>query len=50
MITPAGLLDADGVWLTSSVRGLAEIRSIDGATRPPSPATAAIADFLGFPA
>ena len=49
MITPAELITADGVWLTSSVRGPAEIRSIDGAERPPSPFTAAIVDLLGFP-
>jgi len=33
MITPTQLLDTDGVWLTSSVRGLVEIRAIDGEFR-----------------
>jgi 4-amino-4-deoxychorismate lyase len=49
MITPAELADADGVWFLSSVRGPAEIRSIDGVDRAPSPYTSAIVDLLGFP-
>jgi 4-amino-4-deoxychorismate lyase len=49
MIKPAELGQTDGAWLTSSVRGLAEIRSIDGVERPPSPATAKVRDLLGYP-
>jgi len=49
MVTPAELITADGVWLTSSVRGPAEIRAIDGTERPPSPFTSAIVNLLGFP-
>jgi 4-amino-4-deoxychorismate lyase len=48
-VTPAGLRTAGGVWFTSSVRGLAEVRSLDGVPLPPSPHTAAIRDLLGFP-
>jgi 4-amino-4-deoxychorismate lyase len=50
IITPERLRDADGVWFTSSVRGLAEIRAIDGATRKPAEQTARILDLLGFKA
>jgi 4-amino-4-deoxychorismate lyase len=48
MITPDQLLAVDGAWLTSSVRGLAEIRAIDGVTRKPSDQTARVLDLLGF--
>lgn len=41
MVTPAGLHAAAGIWLTSSLRGLVEVRSLDGATRPPAPHTPA---------
>jgi 4-amino-4-deoxychorismate lyase len=50
MITPRQLVDVDGVWLASSVRGLAEVRSIDGVARKPSDDTGRIRDLLGFPA
>ncbi len=51
MATTARLFDAEGVWLTSSVRGVAEIRSIDGVDLPRSETTTAqIQKFLGFPA
>ncbi len=49
MITPAGLRDADGVWLTSSVRGLVAVLSLDGEPLPHSPRTRALQDLLGFP-
>ncbi|MEQ4300872.1 aminotransferase class IV [Plantactinospora sp. B6F1] len=48
MVTPAELRATDGVWFTSSVRGLAEVRQLDGVPLPPSPHTAALADLLGF--
>jgi 4-amino-4-deoxychorismate lyase len=50
MVTPAELVGADGAWLASSVRGLAELRAIDGVPRTPARHTAAIRDLLGFPA
>ncbi|WP_341717821.1 aminotransferase class IV [Micromonospora sp. FIMYZ51] len=49
MITPAGLRDADGVWLTSSVRGLVAVLSLDGEPLPRSPRTPALQELLGFP-
>ncbi|PZF98006.1 aminotransferase class IV, partial [Micromonospora deserti] len=33
LVTPAELAEADGVWLTSSVRGLVEIRTLDAVPR-----------------
>jgi 4-amino-4-deoxychorismate lyase len=49
MITPAGLGGADSVWLTSSVRGPAPIRSLDGTPLPYSEAAARhVQDMLGF--
>ncbi|GIG85429.1 4-amino-4-deoxychorismate lyase [Plantactinospora endophytica] len=50
LVTPAELHTADGVWFSSSVRGLAEIRELDGVPLPVSPHTAALRDLLGFPA
>lgn len=50
LVTPAELAAADGVWLTSSVRGIAEVHSIDGARRPPAPGTADLRELLGYPA
>jgi 4-amino-4-deoxychorismate lyase len=47
MVTPDELRGG-GVWLTSSVRGLAEVRSLDGVALPPSPHTATIRQLLGF--
>jgi 4-amino-4-deoxychorismate lyase len=38
-----------GIWLTSSVRGIAEVRSLDGVPLPPSPHTPALRELLGFP-
>jgi 4-amino-4-deoxychorismate lyase len=49
MITPAALTGSDGAWFTSSVRGLAAIRRLDGATLPyDAEQTARIRDLLGF--
>lgn len=49
MITPDGLRAADGVWFTSSVRGLAPLRALNGAELPASPHTPALHALLGFP-
>lgn len=49
MVRPAELASADGVWLTSSVRGLAAIRELDGTALPVSPHTTRIRDLLGYP-
>ncbi|HEX5596166.1 MAG TPA: aminotransferase class IV [Micromonosporaceae bacterium] len=48
MVTPGVLPKMDGVWFTSSVRGLAEVRCLDGIPLPPSPHTSALRDLLGF--
>jgi 4-amino-4-deoxychorismate lyase len=48
MIRPEELADAEGAWLTSSVRGLAEIRSLDGVARKPAEHTEALAALLGY--
>ena len=48
LITPAQLTDADGAWLISSIRGVAELRAIDGTERPASPLTPAVRRLLGF--
>lgn len=49
MVRPEALLGADGVWLTSSVRGAVAVRSLDGVMLPPSPYTAPIQRLLGHP-
>lgn len=49
MARPGDLPGSDGVWLTSSVRGCAPVRELDGARLPVSPRTAAIQDLLGYP-
>ncbi|MEU8125864.1 aminotransferase class IV [Micromonospora sp. NPDC049049] len=49
MVTPAELHAAEGVWFSSSVRGLAEIRMLDGVRRNPCPRTPALHSLLGFP-
>jgi 4-amino-4-deoxychorismate lyase len=46
---PADLFLADGAWLASSVRGLAEIRAIDGTELPESEHTGRMLELLGFP-
>ncbi|HEY7226266.1 MAG TPA: aminotransferase class IV [Micromonosporaceae bacterium] len=49
LITPAGLAATAGAWLTSSVRGVAAIRTLDGATLPYDPElTERIRTLLGF--
>ncbi|MET8833403.1 aminotransferase class IV [Micromonospora sp. NPDC004540] len=48
--TPTDLHEADAIWLTSSLRGLAEIRSLDKTPRPRSPQTPALLTLLGFEA
>ncbi len=49
MITPAELAAADGAWLTSSVRGIAAIRSLDGAgLAAPVETTTRLRELLGF--
>ncbi|WP_189198251.1 aminotransferase class IV [Micromonospora fulviviridis] len=48
--TPTDLHKADAIWLTSSLRGLAEIRSLDKSPRPHSPVTAPLLTLLGFEA
>ena len=50
MTGAAELCVADGVWLTSSVRGLVEVRTLDGTELAPSPHTGALQALLGFPA
>jgi 4-amino-4-deoxychorismate lyase len=49
MVTPDDLVGADGVWLLSSVRGLAAIRTLDGSPVPFSPETTGrIRSLLGY--
>jgi 4-amino-4-deoxychorismate lyase len=48
LVRPAELTDVDGAWFASSVRGLAEIRSLDGAPLRPSDETSRIRKLLGF--
>jgi 4-amino-4-deoxychorismate lyase len=49
MITPEELRVADGAWLTSSVRGVAAIRSLDGEQlRTGDATTAGIRELLGY--
>jgi 4-amino-4-deoxychorismate lyase len=49
LVRPEELSGAAGIWLVSSVRGAAEVRSIDGTTRKPAADTEAILDLLGYP-
>ncbi|MCM0674576.1 aminotransferase class IV [Micromonospora phytophila] len=49
MVTPAGLRAADGVWFTSSVRGLAEVRTLDATPLRRSPRTPDLRTLLSFP-
>ncbi|MFG3302369.1 aminotransferase class IV [Micromonospora chersina] len=48
--TPADLHEADAIWLTSSLRGLTEIRTLDRTPRPHSPLTTPLLTLLGFEA
>ncbi|MGH3427529.1 MAG: aminotransferase class IV, partial [Mycobacteriales bacterium] len=49
MITVDELTQADAAWLCSSVRGIIEITSLDGAELGRSPLHGALARLLGFP-
>ncbi|WP_446217140.1 aminotransferase class IV [Micromonospora sp. IBHARD004] len=49
MTTPAELRGSDGAWLTSSLRGLAEIRTLDDTPLPHSPHTRALHALLAHP-
>lgn len=48
MINIAELTRADAIWLTSSLRGVAEARTLDGTPRAASPWTPRLLDLLGF--
>ncbi|MFG2110340.1 aminotransferase class IV [Micromonospora chersina] len=48
LITPTDLHKSDGIWLTSSLRGLAEVTALDKTPRPHSPLTPALLTLLGF--
>jgi 4-amino-4-deoxychorismate lyase len=49
MVRPAELLAAAGAWFTSSVRGVAPVRSLDGTAVPfPTDVTARLRTLLGF--
>lgn len=48
LVRPADLTGAQGVWLLSSIRGPAEVRSLDGAPRKPAAETDALRTLLGF--
>jgi 4-amino-4-deoxychorismate lyase len=49
MIRPTDLTSVDGLWLASSVRGLAEIRALDDKPLEPSAETGRMQALLGFP-
>ncbi|MCZ7419294.1 aminotransferase class IV [Verrucosispora sp. WMMA2121] len=49
MVTPTDLRGSDGVWLTSSVRGLVAVRALDAEPLPLSPLTRPLQELLGFP-
>ncbi|MBM0231764.1 aminotransferase class IV [Micromonospora sp. STR1_7] len=49
MVTPSELHAADGVWFSSSVRGLTEVRMLDGVRRDHCPHTPALQALLDFP-
>lgn len=48
-LRPADLTAMDGAWMTSSVRGIAPIRSLDGVPVSQSPRTAELQKLAGFP-
>ncbi|MFI6130906.1 aminotransferase class IV [Micromonospora sp. NPDC051141] len=47
--TVADLHHAEAIWLTSSLRGPTEVRSLNGTPRPRSPLTPHLQSLLGFP-
>jgi 4-amino-4-deoxychorismate lyase len=49
LVRPEELVAAQGVWLVSSVRGAAEVRTLDGVARKPADDTARLLDLMGFP-
>jgi 4-amino-4-deoxychorismate lyase len=49
MVRPDELPRAQGVWLTSSARGAAELRALDGVPLGPSAETTRVAGLLDFP-
>ncbi len=49
MVRPHELESARGVWLTSSVRGVVEVRQLDDIKLPESPYTERLQDLLGYP-
>ncbi|WP_026185502.1 aminotransferase class IV [Salinispora pacifica] len=49
LATPPELHAADAVWFSSSVRGLVEVRVLDGIGRPRSTYTRRLQALLGFP-
>ncbi|MER7588202.1 aminotransferase class IV [Micromonospora sp. NPDC127501] len=49
MVSTAELHAADGVWFTSSLRGAAEVHTLDGVRRARCPRTPALQSLLGFP-
>jgi 4-amino-4-deoxychorismate lyase len=50
MIAPGALSAVEGAWLVSSVRGVAEIRTLDGVPVGSDPPTTRLRDLLGYPA
>jgi 4-amino-4-deoxychorismate lyase len=48
MITPAALAKAAGAWFASSVRGVVEVRAIDGVAMAATKDTVRMRDLLGF--
>ncbi|MEU8237190.1 aminotransferase class IV [Actinoplanes missouriensis] len=48
MLTASELAGAEAIWLTSSLRGLAEVIELDGEARDRSPWTPRLLDLLGF--
>jgi 4-amino-4-deoxychorismate lyase len=48
MVRPAELHGVEGVWLVSSVRGPAEVHTLDGAALEPSGETARLRKLLGY--